>query len=136
MSYESDIARRYARPRKGMGFISVISLISALGVGAWPAVLALALHNAGILGKLGAETGCDSWCTALLWIVPAQVAGSYKLAQGAIELKQDFQMLSGTLSRDGNTFALEGRVRGEDVAFHAGGRQYRGKARDGKLVLN
>jgi lipoprotein-releasing system permease protein len=32
MSYEADIARRYARPRKGMGFISVISLISALGV--------------------------------------------------------------------------------------------------------
>jgi len=32
MSFEADIARRYARPRKGMGFISVISLISALGV--------------------------------------------------------------------------------------------------------
>ncbi len=32
MSLEVDIARRYARPRRGMGFISVISLISALGV--------------------------------------------------------------------------------------------------------
>ena len=27
-----------------------------LGPSAWPAVLALAIHNAGILGKLGAET--------------------------------------------------------------------------------
>ncbi len=31
-------------------------LIGMLGVSAWPAVLALALHNTGILGKLGAET--------------------------------------------------------------------------------
>jgi len=30
-------------------------LIGVLGVGAWPAVLALALHNAGILGRLDAE---------------------------------------------------------------------------------
>ena len=30
-------------------------LLAVLGRGAWPAVLALALHNAGILGRLGAE---------------------------------------------------------------------------------
>ena len=30
-------------------------LIGVLGVGAWPAVLALALHNAGVLGRLNAE---------------------------------------------------------------------------------
>jgi lipoprotein-releasing system permease protein len=32
MGYESEIARRYARPQRGMGFISVISIISAAGV--------------------------------------------------------------------------------------------------------
>lgn len=32
MGYESEIARRYARPQRGMGFISVISIISAIGV--------------------------------------------------------------------------------------------------------
>ncbi|MCA9751696.1 MAG: ABC transporter permease subunit, partial [Gemmatimonadetes bacterium] len=31
-------------------------LLTLLGVGAWPAVLALALHNSGILGRLYAET--------------------------------------------------------------------------------
>lgn len=31
-------------------------LLPLVGVGAWPAVLALAVHNAGILGRLGAET--------------------------------------------------------------------------------
>jgi phosphonate transport system permease protein len=31
-------------------------LLAMLGPSAWPAVLALAIHNSGILGKLGAET--------------------------------------------------------------------------------
>ena len=42
--------------------------------------------------------GCDSsWCTALLWIVPAKVAGTHKIPQGELTLKQQYQMLSGTL---------------------------------------
>src|SRR5437868_5294523 len=67
-----------------------------------------------------------SWCTALLWIVPAKVAGSYKMPQGDLELKQEFQMLSGTLRTEGRTLALTGKVRGEEVTFSAGGKQYRG----------
>jgi len=88
------------------------------------------------IGELTSETGCDSWCTALLWIVPAQVAGTYSLPQGELELKQQFQMLHGTLTTGGKTFALEGRVRGEDLSFHAGGREYRGGLLGGKLFLN
>jgi precorrin-6B methylase 2 len=84
---------------------------------------------------LGEETGCSSWCTALLWIVPARVAGSYALPQGELELKQQFQMLSGTLCTGGKTFALAGRVRGEDVFFAAGGKQYRGRMSGGQLEL-
>jgi len=37
-------------------YIWAFLLVALLGLGAWPAVLALALHNAGILGKLFAET--------------------------------------------------------------------------------
>jgi precorrin-6B methylase 2 len=84
---------------------------------------------------LGEETGCSSWCTALLWIVPARVAGTYSLPQGELELKQDFQMLSGALKTGGKTFALQGRVRGEDVFFAAGGKQYRGRMAGGTLEL-
>ena len=43
-------------------------LIGILGVGAWPAVLALALHNAGVLGRLDAEwfeSHADQHATAL-----------------------------------------------------------------------
>ena len=83
---------------------------------------------------LGANGGCnESWCTALLWIVPAHVAGAYKTPQGDLTLKQEFQRLSGTLRTEGKTFALEGKVRGEEIAFKAGGREYRGKL-DGKRL--
>jgi hypothetical protein len=81
--------------------------------------------------------GCDSsWCTALLWIVPAKVAGTHKIPQGELTLKQQYQMLSGTLrTAEGRTVPVEGRVRGEEVSFKAGGRQYSGRASGGKLEL-
>ena len=80
--------------------------------------------------------GCDnSWCTALLWIVPASVAGSYKVPQGELTLKQNFQMLSGTLRTEGRTYALEGKVTGEQIAFKAGGRQYTGRLNGRTLEL-
>ena len=36
-------------------YVWAFILLALLGASAWPAVLALAIHNAGILGKLGAE---------------------------------------------------------------------------------
>jgi len=80
--------------------------------------------------------GCDSsWCTAFLWIVPAKVAGSYKTPQGELTLKQKFQMLSGTLTTGGKTFALEGKVQGERISFTAGGKKYRGRLNGKQLEL-
>jgi SAM-dependent methyltransferase len=85
---------------------------------------------------VSAEAGCNtSWCTALLWIVPAQVAGRYQIAQGDLNLKQDFQMLSGTLSGEGRTVPVEGKVLGDDISFTAGGREYHGRLRGRKLEL-
>jgi SAM-dependent methyltransferase len=82
------------------------------------------------------EDGCESsWCTALLWIVPAKVEGSHPIPQGNLNLKQTFQKLSGTLTAEGKTYALEGRVRGENVSFTAGGKKYQGRVRDGKLEV-
>jgi SAM-dependent methyltransferase len=85
---------------------------------------------------LGSDAGCtESWCTALLWIVPARVAGTYKVAQGEVTLKQEFQKLSGTLRTDSKTFGLEGAVRGESIVFKAGGREYRGRLNGKSLEL-
>jgi len=83
-----------------------------------------------------AENGCESsWCTALLWIVPAKVAGSYKTPQGEVTFKQDFQMLSGTLRTEGKTYGLQGKVRGENITFSAGGKSYAGKLKGKALEL-
>jgi precorrin-6B methylase 2 len=80
--------------------------------------------------------GCSAtYCTALLWIVPANVAGTYAIPQGELVLKQEFQMLSGTLSTPYKTVPIEGKVRGEEIAFKAGGREYHGRLNGGKLKL-
>jgi len=81
--------------------------------------------------------GCDgSWCTALLWIVPAKAAGTWQTPHGELVLKQQFQMLSGTLrTKAGRTVPIQGKVLGEEVSFKAGGRDYRGRMNGSKLEL-
>jgi hypothetical protein len=84
--------------------------------------------------EMSQASGCNvSWCTALFWVVPAKVAGIYKVPQGDLTLKQQYQMLSGTLHTGGQTYALEGRVRGEELSFTAGGKRYSGRW-NGKTV--
>jgi precorrin-6B methylase 2 len=86
--------------------------------------------------ELSSKQGCrQSWCTALLWIVPARVAGTWQVPQGELTLKQDFQNLSGFLRTEGKNFALQGKVRGEEITFKAGGREYRGKMNGKSLEL-
>jgi precorrin-6B methylase 2 len=84
--------------------------------------------------NLSSENGCNtSWCTALLWIVPAKVAGVYKVPQGDLVLVQQFQMLTGSLRTDGKMLSVAGKVTGEDFSFKAGGREYRGRI-NGKML--
>ena len=70
------------------------------------------------------EDNCTSWCTALLWIVPAKVDGSWQMPQGELKLTQTFQTVSGTL---GTQAISEGKLRGEEITFKAGGITYTGK---------
>jgi hypothetical protein len=93
--------------------------------------------NADETATAGGE--CSSWCTAYLWIVPAKVQGTWKLPQGELALKQNFQMLSGTLRTEGKSMPIQdGRVRGNEIVFTAGGVQYsgmvNGKRIDGKTA--
>ncbi len=67
---------------------------------------------------------CVSWCTALLWIVPAKVAGTWQLGKDALTLTQSFQMLQGTL---GSAAISDAKMTGADIAFTAGGVRYTGK---------
>jgi len=70
---------------------------------------------------------CNSWCTAHLWIVPAKAEGIWKLPQGELTLKQNFQMISGTL-KNGNVVApINGKLNGERISFSAGNASYTGR---------
>jgi len=83
------------------------------------------------------DQGCDDpWCTALLWIVPARVAGTHRTDEGVLVLEQVFQRLTGSLQRrDGRRVKVTGTVRGEVVTLDAGGRALRGTVRDGRLEV-
>jgi SAM-dependent methyltransferase len=70
------------------------------------------------------EDDCTSWCTALLWIVPARVEGVWRTAQGELRLTQEFQTLSGTLGGDTISSA---RMRGDEISFTAGPVRYTGR---------
>jgi hypothetical protein len=72
---------------------------------------------------------CTSWCTALLWIVPARVEGTWTLADlSALTLSQSFQMVSGTLAKGTATTAIEsGRLRGDEIRFTIGSSEYTGR---------
>jgi Methyltransferase domain len=69
--------------------------------------------------------GCVSWCTALFWLVPAKVEGTWRMPQGDLTLKQEFQMLTGML---GST-PITGRLRGDLITFNAGGTEYTGRVK-------
>ena len=71
-------------------------------------------------------SGCESWCTAHLWIVPAKVGGTWKLPQGELSLKQTFQMISGTLKNGNVITPISGKLNGDEISFTAGSAQYTG----------
>jgi SAM-dependent methyltransferase len=75
------------------------------------------------------EADCSSWCTSLLYIVPADVEGTWGLAGGGeLALKQAFQVVSGTLTAGGGATSISGgKLRGDQITFAAGDRQYSGR---------
>jgi precorrin-6B methylase 2 len=74
--------------------------------------------------------GCSSsWCTALYWIVPAKVAGTWNTPSGALTLTQNFQMLTGTLGNQ----AIQGRLKGSEITITAGNQKWTGMV-DGNTI--
>ena len=72
--------------------------------------------------------GCTSYCKANFWIVPAKVAGTWKLPQGELKLEQKYQMLTGTLRSGNNTTQISnGKMTGDQISFSVNGVQYNGK---------
>jgi hypothetical protein len=68
--------------------------------------------------------GCTSWCTALFWIVPAKVDGTWKLGTADLTLTQQFQKISGSL---GGTPITDGALKGDQISFTVGTAKYTGR---------
>jgi SAM-dependent methyltransferase len=76
---------------------------------------------------------CERWCTALMWIVPARVAGAWRTPHGPLTLTQRFQVVSGTLGRQ----PIEnGRVRGDAISFTVGGLTYTGRVEGDRMRVS
>jgi len=77
--------------------------------------------------------GCQSYCTAYLWIVPAKVEGGWQTDSGELVIKQSFQMITGTLKAGGREVAIKGQLRGDQISFKAGDAQYSGTVSGGAI---
>jgi hypothetical protein len=75
---------------------------------------------------------CERWCKAMLWIVPARVGGAWRTSKGDLTLTQKFQYFTGTLGRDE---VQDGRLRGNDISFMAGGVAYHGRVDRDRLLI-
>jgi SAM-dependent methyltransferase len=76
-----------------------------------------------------AGDACETWCLALLWIIPAKVQGTWTLPQGELTLAQQFQVVTGTLTGPRGALSVEnGKMNGAEISFTVDGARYRGKA--------
>ena len=93
---------------------------NSFDMGEWQADQAVAVSKA---------EGCDTvYCSAYLWIVPAKVAGMWKLPQGELVLRQEFQLISGELGSGGEHLAVtDGRLSGDRIDFRIGSTRYTGR---------
>jgi SAM-dependent methyltransferase len=76
---------------------------------------------------------CSSWCTAILYIVPANASGTWRLPQGELTLKQDVQMVSGTIASGAQSTQVTGRLRGDQITLTAGSQEYSGVVRGNEI---
>jgi SAM-dependent methyltransferase len=80
------------------------------------------------VGRAGGD--CVSWCTAYLYLMPANVAGTWRLPEGDLRLEQNFRTLSGTLSTGGRTIPIgDAKLSGERISFTAGLARYEGRVK-------
>jgi SAM-dependent methyltransferase len=71
---------------------------------------------------------CSAWCTALLYIVPAKVGGTWTTPEGELALTQTYQTVTGTITRPtGDKIPVTGTVRGTEVTLEAMGQTMTGQ---------
>ena len=66
---------------------------------------------------------CKVWCTTMLVVVPAQVAGIWQTGDTQMTLRQDYQIVRGTIG----TQEVTGRLRGSEITLKSGNSEYTGR---------
>lgn len=79
---------------------------------------------------------CKSWCVVVLYVVPAQVAGTWRLADDEwLTLEQRYQKIYGTYQIGGIAVPIEnGRLLGEDIHFTINQVEYNGRISSGRMT--
>ena len=72
-----------------------------------------------------------SWCTALSWVVPAKVEGSWTLGKETLALTQRYQVITGSLGTEPIT---AGALNGDGISFTVGSRVYKGRVDGDRMI--
>ena len=99
----------------------------------------IVLNTFGITGWDADETikvtnDCTSWCTILLHIVPAQVAGTWRMGGRELRLTQEFQKVSGEFVSGTNKSAVSGRLNGEAITLTIDGVEHTGRVASDRIT--
>jgi hypothetical protein len=72
--------------------------------------------------------GCNSFCRANYWLVPADANGKWKLGDSELVIEQQYQKFMGRLTT-GNVVApiTDGQLKADEITFTAAGAKYTGK---------
>ena len=85
-------------------------------------------------GSVNVEEGCQTWCTAYLWIIPAKVEGKWRLSNGELTFSQQFQNVTGTLTAGDKNTKFTGKLNGDRITFKAGDAEYSGQVKGDEIT--
>jgi predicted RNA methylase len=73
------------------------------------------------------EDDCQTYCKALLWIVPARVNGRWSMGRDVVTFNQKFQTVTGNIRRGRTVTPItNGKLDGNNITFTAGDTEYTG----------
>ena len=73
---------------------------------------------------------CKAWCTAVMVIVPARVSGTWQSGNTQMTLRQDFQLVNGTVGAQ----RVSGRLRGTRITLKTANTEYSGEVSADRIV--
>jgi precorrin-6B methylase 2 len=85
--------------------------------------------------EVNTDENWSSWNTALMWIVPAKVEGTWKIGKGELSFTQEYQFIHGTLDINGKETSIsDGRLRGDEITFSVGDDLYIGHVNGSRML--